>query len=89
MAGERLDQAGLVMDFGELKALLGQALDALDHRYLNEVPPFDRINPSSELIARYLFEAIAPALPAGVVMRAVAAWESENAKATYLGPASA
>ncbi len=84
--GENLDQAGLVMDFGELKALMRQVLDGLDHRYLNEVPPFDRLNPSSELIARYIYQEIARRLPPGVEMARVSAWESEDSRATYLGP---
>ena len=38
----------LLMDFGDLKALLKQALEPLDHAYINDVPPFDAVNPSSE-----------------------------------------
>lgn len=83
--GSSLDKAGLVMDFGELKALMNQALDALDHRYLNEVPPFDAQNPSSELIARHLYERIGAGLPEAVSMARVSAWESEDSRATYLG----
>ncbi len=83
--GETLDQAGLVMDFGELKAAMNQVLDTLDHRYLNELEPFDRLNPSSELIAKYLYEKIAGLLPPGVEMARVSAWESEDSRATYLG----
>ncbi len=83
--GSRLDQADLLMDFGELKNLMNQVLDQLDHHYLNEVPPFDQVNPSSELIAKYLFEQIAPRLPPGVEMARASAWESDNSRATYLG----
>ncbi len=83
--GSRLDKAGLVMDFGEIKSLMNQVLDTLDHRYLNEVPPFDQQNPSSELIARYLYEQIGAQLPSGISMARVSAWESEDSRATYLG----
>ena len=83
--GEKLDQADLLMDFGELKALMNQALDQLDHKHLNEVPPFDKINPSSEMIAKWLFETIGAQLPEHVKMASASAWESENARATYLG----
>jgi len=83
--GEKLDQADLLMDFGELKKLMYQALDRLDHHHLNEVPPFDQVNPSSELIAKHLFEAIAQGLPAHVSMYSVSAWESDDSRATYLG----
>lgn len=81
--GSELDEAGLVMDFGEIKKLMSQALDQLDHRHLNEVPPFDELNPSSELIAKHLFTTIARDLPPQVKMKSVAAWESEDSKATY------
>jgi 6-pyruvoyltetrahydropterin/6-carboxytetrahydropterin synthase len=82
--GRELDEAGLVMDFGELKRLMNQALDELDHKHLNEVPPFDRDNPSSEMIARHLHGRVAAGLPAGVEMARVSAWESEDSRATYL-----
>lgn len=84
--GSQLDQADLLMDFGELKALMNQALDQLDHRHLNEVPPFDRVNPSSEMIAKFLYENIGAGLPAHVAMARVSAWESDDSRATYLGP---
>lgn len=90
--GSDLDpQCQLLMDFGELKALMRDVLETLDHKHLNEVPPFDQEghNPSSELIAKYIYDAIAPQLPAGVAIHHVAAWESEDSRAVYLSPASA
>ncbi|MCF8033272.1 MAG: 6-carboxytetrahydropterin synthase QueD [Desulfarculaceae bacterium] len=83
--GNKLDKADLLMDFGELKKLMNQALDQLDHRHLNEVAPFDQVNPSSELIAKHLYETIAQDLPEQVSMHSVSAWESEDSRATYLG----
>ncbi len=83
--GTKLDKADLLMDFGELKGLMNKALDRLDHHHLNEVEPFDKLNPSSEQIAKYLFETIAAGLPEHVSMYSVSAWESHNAKATYFG----
>ena len=83
--GDTLDQADLVMDFGELKAAMNKVLDRLDHGYLNEIKPFDEYNPSSELIAKYLYEEIAKLLPPEVHMARVSAWESEDSRATYLG----
>lgn len=85
--GSELDQADLLMDFGELKKLMRAALEELDHRHLNEVAPFDRVNPSSEMIARHLYERIAAGLPPQVAMARVSAWESDDSRATYLGPA--
>ncbi|MCJ7832917.1 MAG: 6-carboxytetrahydropterin synthase QueD, partial [Deltaproteobacteria bacterium] len=54
----RLNSAGLVRDFGEIKAVTHEVLDGLDHRYLNELAPFQVENPSSEHIARYLFHEL-------------------------------
>jgi 6-pyruvoyltetrahydropterin/6-carboxytetrahydropterin synthase len=85
VGGSQLDQAGLLMDFGELKKLMNQALDLLDHRHLNEVPPFDVLNPSSEYISRHLYQEIAKGLPTHVKMLRVSAWESDDSRATYLG----
>ena len=82
--GDTLDEAGLVMDFGELKAAMNKVLDGLDHKYLNEIKPFDEYNPSSELIAKYLYEEISGLLPPGVQMTRVSAWESDDSRATYM-----
>lgn len=81
--GHVLDQADLVMDFGELKKLMNAALDQLDHRHLNEIAPFDECNPSSELIAKHLYEKVAQGLPEKVAMHRVSVWESPGSKATY------
>ena len=59
------------MDFGDLKALLKQALEPLDHAYINDVPPFDAVNPSSENLARYIWNQMAPSLPETVKMYSV------------------
>lgn len=86
VSGKRLDpDSQILMDFGELKDLMRAALETLDHTHLNEVPPFDQDNPSSELIAKYIYEFVAPGLPDGVAMDQVAAWESDDSRAVYLG----
>lgn len=56
VGGNELGPDQLLMDFHELKEMLERVLDGLDHRFLNEVPPFDRISPTSENIARWVFE---------------------------------
>ncbi len=77
-----LDACGMAYDFTVLKRELDAVLDELDHRNLNETPPFDRINPSSEHIARMVCEALQSRLPDALV-RYVEAWESPDAWATY------
>ena len=48
----------MLLDFKVLKKGLKAVLDALDHRLLNETPPFDRINPSSENLARHIWQGM-------------------------------
>ncbi|GAB7079840.1 6-carboxytetrahydropterin synthase QueD [Megalodesulfovibrio paquesii] len=63
--GQTLDPTvEILMDFGDLKRCTDQVLAALDHRNLNEVPPFDQLNPSSENLARSIFQNLAPLLTA-------------------------
>jgi 6-pyruvoyltetrahydropterin/6-carboxytetrahydropterin synthase len=82
--GEQLNEAGVVMDFGELKAHLSGIVDRLDHRFLNELDPFKDDNPSSERIARYVAETLQATIGDDQVnVSSVTAWESENACATY------
>ena len=57
--GEDLDEVGIVYDFKDLKNDLGLVLEAYDHAYLNDVPPFDTLNPTAENLARVIYEALA------------------------------
>jgi 6-pyruvoyltetrahydropterin/6-carboxytetrahydropterin synthase len=75
---------GMVMDFGHLKKVANLVLDRLDHKYLNEIPPFDSLDPSAENIAAYLYEQIERNLGKnGKLLHSVTVWESDNSRATY------
>jgi len=87
LAGDRLNDDGMLIDFIEAKRILAEALAPYDHAYLNDVPPFDRLNPSSENLARVISDAVAARLPGHVRVAAVTAWESERCGATYRGNA--
>jgi 6-pyruvoyltetrahydropterin/6-carboxytetrahydropterin synthase len=78
-----LDSLGMVMDFKKLKESVNKILDSLDHRYLNEVPPFDRENATAENIARFIYKGLSGALGAGVSVSRVRVWESETSAAAY------
>jgi len=81
----RLDSAGLAIDFHELKAVTREVLETLDHRYLNDLPAFREQNPSSELISKFLFEELSNRLDReGLWVARVTAWESEKACASYV-----
>ncbi len=62
--GGELDGAGLLVDFVELKRVLNQVVDRLDHHFLNDVPPFDVLNPSAENMARYFHQEVSLGLGA-------------------------
>ncbi len=84
LAGARLDEAGLLMDFGQIKARTNALLEQIDHKYLNELEPFREQNPSSENLARYLFEQLAAALNReGIRVSRVNVWESDTSCASY------
>ncbi len=53
---EKLDEIGMAMDFGIIKGILQSILSELDHAYLNEVPSLNGLNPTSENLARYIYE---------------------------------
>lgn len=82
----RLGKEGIVIDFGILKQKVERVLKDLDHTYLNDLPHFSGIEPSSENIAKYIFDRLKSELKGGQgKLRKVTAWESETSRATYLG----
>ncbi|WP_147819285.1 6-carboxytetrahydropterin synthase QueD [Salidesulfovibrio onnuriiensis] len=82
--GSRLDdRVHYLMDFKELKKRTKAVLEQLDHKHLNQVPPFDEINPSSENIAMFIYNELKPALPQGVALAWVSVSEKDSSKATY------
>jgi 6-pyruvoyltetrahydropterin/6-carboxytetrahydropterin synthase len=86
LEGESLDRAGLLYDFVNLKHVIQGLIRSLDHKFLNEQPPFDRINPSAENIAKYFYERAAEQLGQaanGARLASVTVWESDTTAATY------
>ena len=83
--GERLDDSGLLVDFVELKKAVHTVIDRMDHQWLNDLPPFDKLNPSAENMARFIYCEVEAALPArsGVQIQFVRLWETDTAFATY------
>jgi len=82
--GESLDDVGLVYDFVKLKRLLGEVLSRFDHVLLNEVEPFTRLSPSSENVARAIYEEVESRLAgAPVSLARVQVNESPDAWAVY------
>jgi 6-pyruvoyltetrahydropterin/6-carboxytetrahydropterin synthase len=86
LAGPELDSVGLLYDFVHLKQVIQGVIRSLDHKYLNELPPFTTINPSAENIARHIHDEAAKqmrAVPNGAKISSITVWESEVTAATY------
>lgn len=84
VAGGKLNAEGLLIDFRILKTWTEEVLETLDHKHLNEIDCFRDINPSSENIARYIYEAIEQkSNPLNISVSSVTVWESENSSVTY------
>jgi 6-pyruvoyltetrahydropterin/6-carboxytetrahydropterin synthase len=86
--GERLDPLGMLVDFRTAKQAVDGVLKGLDHRYLNDVPPFTEQNPTTENLARTIAESVQQALPADsdASVARVRVWESEGCSASYARP---
>ncbi len=85
VAAQSLDKSGLGIDFKVLKRETNRQLDLLDHKYLNDLPDFRELSPSSENIARFLFERLQGVLDDGnVSVEKVTVWESDHACASYV-----
>ncbi len=56
--GAELAPNGMLVDFSDIKEAASQALSRLDHANLNDVPPFDSLNPTSENLARWIYEQV-------------------------------
>lgn len=80
----RLDELGMGVDFTVIKNAARELVGGLDHRYLNDVPPFDSLNPTAENIAAYIFRGLSERLNDNCVrVSAVTLWETERACVRY------
>lgn len=84
ITAEKLNDIGLAMDFHELKKITNELISTLDHSVLNEMFPFTEINPSSENIAKWMYDSIKKKLNSNnITVASVTVWEAETASATY------
>ena len=84
ITAKELDSIGLALDFKVLKGKTEEILKGLDHVYLNEIPPFNMENPSSENLARFIFKKLSKVINnEKVKVSMVKVWESERAGASY------
>jgi len=86
LRGAELDDDGLVCDFHTIEDHLHSITARFNSRNLNETPPFDRVNPTAELVAKHFYDELAKALPSDVTLGWVKISESPGCWAVYLGP---
>jgi 6-pyruvoyltetrahydropterin/6-carboxytetrahydropterin synthase len=98
LEGPELSSIGLLFDFKDLKEAIHGSIQQLDHRFLNDVPPFDQINPSAENLAKYFYGEITRLLElssssgrsqgAPCRVERVTVWETDTTTATYFANGS-
>ncbi len=87
VVGPRLGTDGLLVDFRVIKNQTKEIIEDLDHKFLNEIDAFKAAEPSSENIARHIFETLSNRLNMEEVrVSKVTAWESDSACASYMEP---
>jgi 6-pyruvoyltetrahydropterin/6-carboxytetrahydropterin synthase len=83
----RLNRIGMVVDFADLQAIVAELCARFDHRNVNEVPPFDEVNTTAELLARYFYveagRRLAQIDEGRVAVSKVEVWENEGSLAVY------
>ena len=87
LEGNELDKTGMLADFIEVKARVDKVVAYLDHRFLNEIKPFDEVNPSAENIARWILEELEDLAGENFGARwcvtKVQVWETPDCSAVY------
>ena len=85
LATDELDKSGIAFDFVDVKRNLRELADYLDHNNLNDLPPFDTLEPSAENQAKYFYDEMKRRLPARMAEAIVYArvWETPTQWAQY------
>jgi len=86
LEGPALDSVGLLYDFVHLKQIIHSVIHSVDHKFLNDQPPFDVLNPSAENIAKYFYEEASRQFckaPNGARIASITVWETDVTAATY------
>ncbi len=84
LAAEQLDRLGMVMDFADLKAHLEAIAGGFDHQVIDEIPPFDQLNSTAELLAEHFYRQLKARLSSDrVAVRRVEVWENDSSCAIF------
>ena len=86
VAGEKLSEIGMLYDFYDMKKLIQGVVDQLDHHFINEITPYDEINPTAENMAYQIYQTLRHQLKAQnplLHLKHVQVWETPTCSATY------
>lgn len=84
VTAERLNEIDLAIDFHDLKRITNEVVSPLDHAFLNDIFPFTEKNPSSENVAKWIYESMKKKInDDNIRISAVTVWESDTASASY------
>ena len=84
VSSSRLDELGMVIDFRRIRQEARAVVERLDHAFLNEIPPFDEINPTAENIAAHLYREIDARIRTDERrVESVTLWETDRACVRY------
>ena len=86
LEGQQLDSIGLLFDFTHVKRALREVIGGLDHQFLNDLAPFDAVNPSAENLAKFFHDQASRHLepsPNGPRIKQITVWETDECSATY------
>ncbi len=87
-AGPEVDDAGLLVDFVDVKRAMMKSISYLDHQFINDLAPFDVLNPSAENMARYFHDEMQKEAEiwkgkVPVSIQSVKVWETDTCTAVY------
>ena len=86
VCGNKLDNIGMVIDFKEIRNMTKGVVDQLDHRFLNDLDPFKKINPTAENIAQYIYKELSVTMnDKQIEVKSIKLWETEKSAVTFTG----
>ena len=83
LQGQQLDQMDVLADFTVVRPQLLAVCDGLHDTHLNDHPAFQSVNPSTELVAKFIHDQLAPELADNVKISRVRVWETSGCAAAY------
>lgn len=81
--GKKLDELGMAMDFKKLKGLVDKVISEFDHQDLSKHPCFQEVNPTSEVLAKCIYDRLKTLIDSPLALTSVMVSETEGYRVTY------